>query len=106
MELVAGAALLGVALYFPTTNTGRVYLGALVVVFFVCLLLFRKWPPSDLEHSPTRLAQTSRCEVCGFMERPERSQTSQNSAVCASQRNPHVRQQSEKEEAEEIGSQE
>jgi hypothetical protein len=27
----------------------------------------------------SRLAQTSRCEVCGFMERPERSQTSQNS---------------------------
>ena len=32
-----------------------------------------------------RLAQTSRCEVCGFMEQSEISQTSKNSEVCASQ---------------------
>jgi hypothetical protein len=44
VEFVTAAALLGAALYFPTTNTGRVYLGALAVVFFICLLLLRKWP--------------------------------------------------------------
>ena len=48
VELVVAAALLGVALYelgtiyFPITNTGLVYLGALIVVLFVCLLLLRK----------------------------------------------------------------
>src|ERR1039458_3005307 len=36
--------------------------------------------------SITRLAQTSPTEFCCFMERPERSQTSQNSEVCAPER--------------------
>lgn len=50
VELVAGAALVGMALYelwtlfSPTTNIGLVGLGALAVVFFVCVLVLKKWP--------------------------------------------------------------
>lgn len=43
MELVTVAVVLGVALYFPSRNTERVFLGALAFVIFVGLSLRRKW---------------------------------------------------------------
>jgi uncharacterized membrane protein YqjE len=44
LEIITAITLLGVALYWPSTNTGRLYLVALVVVLFVGLSLLRKWP--------------------------------------------------------------
>ena len=48
VELATAAALIAMALYFPTTNTGRAYLLVLVVLFFAGCLLLSKWPSRDI----------------------------------------------------------
>jgi len=42
--MVTAAAFLLAVLYWPTTNTGRVYLATAAVVWFVGLKLLLKWP--------------------------------------------------------------
>jgi hypothetical protein len=44
LEIITAIALVLAALYWPSTNAGRLYLVALVVVLFVGVSLFRKWP--------------------------------------------------------------
>ena len=44
LEALTAAALLAVALYWPSTTTGRLYLVILVAVLLVGLSLLRKWP--------------------------------------------------------------
>ncbi len=43
VELVTAVALIAVAVYFPSTNTGRAYLLAVAVVFFAGCYLLSKW---------------------------------------------------------------
>jgi hypothetical protein len=44
LEIITAAAFLVAVLYWPTTNTGRVYLVMAAVVFFVGLKVLFKWP--------------------------------------------------------------
>lgn len=46
LEIITAIAFLLVVLYWPRTNTGRLYLIAAVVVVFVGLSLLRKWSSS------------------------------------------------------------